>query len=95
MRILLSTCILLSVGIWLNGWLRTVILVVMTGLNVGMWFFAPPGMVIGYRNIAPADSAPMLAGQGRRNLGRSILILLVLGVLPALGIGALLRWLLV
>jgi len=78
-----------------EGWLVTVILGFMTCVILLLWMTSPPGMVIGFSDAGMQDGHPVLSQRPQRLSFRTILIFALLGLIPGLGIGALLNWLLV
>lgn len=90
---LLSVTPILAV-IFVDGWLLTVILAVMTGMTIIPWVIIPPGMIIGFAEKGIEGGHPVLEAQSHRNGLRSLFILVVFGLIPALAIGAVLSWVL-
>lgn len=91
--VLLSAVPILAV-ILLDGWPVTVVLVAGTGITLALWMVAPPGMIIGFTVVDPDNSHPVLEPHSHRDTSRSLLVLAVSGFIPALGMGAVLGWML-
>ena len=90
---LLSLIPILGV-ILFDGWLETVILVVMSAIIFLLWMTNPPGMVIGFVGKGLEGGHLVLEPQRHRSALRSILIFGIFGLIPALAIGAVLNWIL-
>ena len=88
--ITLLSCAPLLAVIFLEGWPVTLILVFMTILTVFLWIISPPGHEIGFAARGLDTGSPKLIPNARYLLQVSILRLVILGLVPALTIGALL-----
>jgi hypothetical protein len=88
---LLSAAPILA-AILFEGWPVILVTVVMTGVTIFLWLFAPPGHVIGFTGKDLDTSSPKLIPRAHSDLQLSIQRLVVFGIVPALGIGALLSW---
>jgi hypothetical protein len=92
--VLLSIVPILTV-VFLDGWFVPVILAIMTVIILFLWMIASPGMILGSKVLSEDDEGLALEIVSPGVNSRSILVLLLFGLLPALGIGAVLRWLLI
>lgn len=91
--IALLSAIPILAAVWMDGWLLTAVLATMTGLTLFFWLFAPPGMTIEYVQKGLKDGLPVLDARDHRGRSRSVLVFAIFGLIPALGIGAILNWL--
>ncbi len=91
--VLLSMIPLLAV-IFFDGWVVTIILVVMTGILLALWMYSPPGTIIGFVQKGEKDGHILLEPSRHTDIARSLMIFTLLGLLPALGVGAVLNWML-
>ena len=85
---LLSVVPLLAV-IFLRGWPAVVTLVVMFGTTLLYWVIASPGSGFGH---VPDGGDTQAVGQRSGDIVRSILVLVVFGLIPAAVIGVVLNW---
>ena len=86
--VLLSVVPLLAV-VFLRGWPVAVVLTAMTCMTLLYWMISAPGSGFGY---VPSGGGETLSGAQRsRNILRSIIVLVVFGLIPASMIGAVLN----
>lgn len=76
-----------------NRGLTAAILTIMTGMILLLWLTNPPGMIIGFVDKSKEKGQLVLEPKIQRNHIRSVLVLAIFGLIPALGIGATFTWL--
>jgi hypothetical protein len=81
-------------AILLDGWLVALILTTITFIALTLWMIGPPGMVIGFSQKGLQGDHIMLEPKSHRPALWSIIRLAIFGLIPALGIGAVLNWIL-
>jgi hypothetical protein len=91
---LLSFVPILVVILW-DGWPVTLILAIMTGVILLLWIALSPGSIVAISGVGPDSDSPVGASKMHRDIPASILKLVTFGLLPALGIGALLSLLII
>lgn len=88
---LLSVIPLLAV-VFLRGWLVAVVLTVMTGMTLLYWMISSPGS--GFGHVPNGGGETLSRMQRSRSILRSIILLVVCGLIPASVMGAVLNWVL-
>ena len=89
--IMLLSLIPILVVVFLTGWLVILVLGLMTCLILFFWMFSPPGMVIGFADQGMQAGRPVIAQRPQKLGSRTILIFALCGLVPGLGMGALLN----
>ncbi len=77
-------------AIWLAGWPRLVVEVILAGAAVAAWMGAPPGTRLLNRPAGGATDQTVFEARPAGDIRRALAVLLVFGLVPALAIGALL-----
>jgi hypothetical protein len=90
----LMSMVPIPVALLLDGWLVALILTILTFLILALWMIGPPGMVIGFSQKGQPGDPIMLEPRSHGPAIRSIIRLVMFGLIPALGIGAILNWVL-
>jgi hypothetical protein len=90
----LMSLVPIPVVVLLDGWLVALILTIITSLILTLWMVAPPGMVIGFSQKGQPRGPIMLEPRSHRPPLWTIIRLVIFGLIPALGIGAIVSWVL-
>jgi len=79
-------------AIFLRGWIVVAVSAVMLLVIVGCWLFASPGMRFGIVERAMSGGGPVFEMKRAGQFPRAVILLVVAGLLPAVGMGAVLSW---
>ena len=85
----------LLVVVIFHGGLATTLLVSLATAIVAVWLIGPPGLRLAYIETKLEDGQTVFELRPQTTLWRSLIVLIILGFIPALGVGAMLNWALI
>ena len=78
--------------LFLRGWLALILLALLTATTFLLWLIAPPGLRLVYGERGGEGGATAFELRPAGNPVRSIVVFVLFGLLPAVGVGAVLSW---